>query len=83
MSIRIRLVDGEWIALCAARSVEKPGDVYLDDGMHHALKSKFGQDFNSEGCWPLVEDVGENTKREAEESDNPNRDWWDRTYAAR
>lgn len=49
MSIRIRTVDGVLVALCAARTVEEPGDVYLDDNQHHALAEKFAADFQSEG----------------------------------
>ena len=41
MAIRLRIVKGEWAALCAAKSKEIIGDVYLDDGMHYALACKF------------------------------------------
>lgn len=80
MSIRIRVVDGVTVALCAARSVSKPDDMYLDDAAHHALSMKFSQDFNSEGCWPIAESAEDNALREREESNNPNRAWWDKTY---
>lgn len=46
MAIRIRTINGVMVALCAARSVEKEGDIYLDDGIHHALSTKFALDFN-------------------------------------
>lgn len=49
MSIRIRSVDGVLVALCAAKTVEQLGDVYLDDAQHHALAEKFAADFQSEG----------------------------------
>lgn len=49
MSIRIRVVDGVTVALCAARSVPQAGDVYLDDAQHEALASKFAEDFAHEG----------------------------------
>lgn len=49
MAIRIRNVNGCVIALCAAETDEKPGDIYLDDDIHHALTTKFGLDFESEG----------------------------------
>lgn len=49
MAIRIREVDGHTIAICAARSRAKAGDLYLDDNIHHALTTKFRLDFHSEG----------------------------------
>lgn len=79
MSIRIRIVDGVMVALCAARSVPKPGDVYLDDAAHHALASKFTEDFTSEGGLIAV-NLEESALRACEESNNANREWWDKTY---
>lgn len=82
MSIRLRQVDGVGlVALCAARSIEKPGDVWLDDNQHHALAQKFARDFASEG-----ENVAHRIEPDAaaaceiEESNNANRTWWDRNY---
>ncbi len=49
MAIRIRIVDGFTVALCAAVSTPKKGDIYLGDGAHHALSTKFGLDFKSMG----------------------------------
>jgi len=49
MAIRIRKRDGCYIALCAAESNPKRGDVYLNDGMHTALTEKFTADFRSMG----------------------------------
>ncbi len=49
MSIRIRKVKGKLVALCAAKTPAKLGDVYLDDNQHHALYEKFYEDFKSEG----------------------------------
>jgi len=49
MAIRLRKIDGKLVALCAAKSEEKIGDIYLDDECHHALTTKFGLDFYSEG----------------------------------
>jgi len=46
MAIRLRRVQGKYIALCAVESDPKEGDIYLDDGMHGALSTKFAQDFN-------------------------------------
>jgi hypothetical protein len=44
MAIRLRMVDGEWVALCAVESDPKEDDIYLDDGQHHALTTKFALD---------------------------------------
>lgn len=49
MAIRIREVEGTTIALCAAETDPKPGDLYLDDNVHHALSTKFGLDWKSMG----------------------------------
>ena len=80
MSIRIRIVDGVTVALCAARSVEKPGDVYIDDAQHHALSEKFSEDFASEGFNTHPYYPNESAIRVAEESNNPNREWWDKVF---
>lgn len=45
MSIRIRTVDGLRVALCAAETDAKPGDLYLDDDDHYALAAKFSLDW--------------------------------------
>lgn len=49
MAIRIRKINGFTIAICAAISEEKEGDIYLDDAIHHAISTKFGLDWKSEG----------------------------------
>ncbi len=49
MAIRIRKVGGYTIALCAAETDKKSGDLYLDDAIHHALSTKFGLDWHEEG----------------------------------
>lgn len=49
MAIRIRDVDGRTVALCAAKTLPESGDIYLDDGAHHALTIKFEDDFESMG----------------------------------
>ncbi len=49
MAIRIRRVNGYTIALCAAETKPTEGDLYLDDGIHHALSTKFGLDWKEEG----------------------------------
>lgn len=80
MAIRIRIVDGVTVAICAARSVARDGDVYLDDTVHHALTDKFAADFTSEGYGPLPQDDQVSRLREQEESNNLNRLWWDKVY---
>jgi len=49
MAIRIRKIDGITVALCAARTKAEPGDVYLDDTVHHALSTKFALDWETQG----------------------------------
>jgi hypothetical protein len=51
VSIRIRQQDGEAVALCAAKTEAKKGDIYLNDDAHHALTTKFSVDFESEGFY--------------------------------
>jgi hypothetical protein len=46
MSIRLRIVQGHQVALCAAETDEEPGDIYLDDGWHMALATKFADDWS-------------------------------------
>lgn len=77
MSIRMRVVDGLLVALCAARSMPKDGDVYLDDGQHEALARKFRLDHPELGI-PVESETRERMERE--ESNNPNRDAWERVY---
>ena len=48
VAIRLRVVDGICVALCAAETDPLPGDVYLDDGQHYALAAKFAQDYRGE-----------------------------------
>ncbi len=51
MAIRIRKVEDKkttggfhYVALCAAETKAEPGDIYLDDSVHHALSGKFYAD---------------------------------------
>jgi hypothetical protein len=89
MSIRLRRTEAGLVALCAARSMPKDGDIYLDDEVHGALALKFRLDFSSEGIilpyepssQPGVWDSRPQIAAiEREESNNSNRDWWDETY---
>lgn len=76
MAIRIRVVNGVTVALCAVETDAMEGDVYLDDTMHHALSTKFALDFHSEGFGYVpfdeeVRDVMSSQKlRDAEEEFN-------------
>jgi hypothetical protein len=71
MAIRIRKVKGKTIALCAAETFPKEGDVYLDDNIHHALSTKFGLDWKSMGFLEdslADEDLVKLMEQEAEEA---------------
>lgn len=48
MAIRIRKINGETVALCAAKYKYQKGDLYLNDTIHHALTKKFENDFKKE-----------------------------------
>jgi hypothetical protein len=80
MAIRLRVTDGAVVALCAARSIPKPGDLYLDDTQHYALSQKFWLDYGAEAtglptCEPEIAAL-----IAREESNNANRDEWDRAF---
>lgn len=53
MAIRIRKIDGHIVALCAAKTKEQKGDIYLDDGVHEALATKFAVDWNEAWADPI------------------------------
>lgn len=57
MAIRIRLIEGCTVALCAAVTEAQKNDTYLDDDEHHALTTKFGVDWKKEGF--LDEDMAD------------------------
>ena len=46
MAIRLRVVDGKMIALCAAKTVAQEGDIYLGDDEHYALMCKFAREWD-------------------------------------
>ena len=51
MAIRVRMMPDGWlVALCAAKSAEQDGDMYLGDGVHYALSQKFWRDYNEVTC---------------------------------
>ena len=74
MSIRIREIEGETVALCAAKTKAQESDIYLNDCAHHALMTKFTTDLESEG-WlkkntPIDEKIkGLMLKEEAKENE--------------
>lgn len=71
MAIRIRKVNDYIIALCAVESNEKEGDIYLDDNIHHALATKFSEDWNLNYSDQRLLDLMEKEKvRDAEEDLN-------------
>ncbi len=76
MSIRLREINGTLIAICAARSIPKPGDRYIDDAEHYALMLKFAQDLQGH----IPSDLIVRKLTEQEESNNPNRIEWDKTF---
>lgn len=80
MAIRLRLVKNKWIALCAARSIPKEGDMYLDDNIHEALSNKFARDYNEMFDTNLPGIYDDSDLVDQEESNNPNRDWWNKEY---
>jgi hypothetical protein len=80
MAIRLRAVDGRLIAICAARSIEQPGDVYIDDVQHRALGDKFARDFNEMFALDIPCDDTDAARVEMEESNNPSREEWDRVF---
>lgn len=81
MAVRLRKTEAGLVALCAARSVPKDGDIYLDDCAHHALSVKFDLDFASEGLMTSIYTGTDEAKAiEREESNNPAREWWDGVY---
>jgi len=86
MAIRIRTVDGIMIAICAARSIPKEGDIYLDDGVHYALTNKFMMDFanshqmSSFEVYDCLVEKEIQDLTDQEESNNANRDDWELAF---
>jgi hypothetical protein len=53
MAIRLRMVDGLMVALCAAETDPMQDDLYLDDAHHYALAAKFSRDWSGQVAgWP-------------------------------
>lgn len=69
MAIRVRRMDDGWlVALCAARSEEKEGDLYLDDEVHYALAQKFWRDYDEVDV--IDEEDIERASKEEQDADN-------------
>ena len=64
MSIRIREIKNHTVALCAAKTKAKKGDIYLGDAAHHALMTKFTVDLQSEGWIADRIDIADNEIKE-------------------
>jgi len=70
MAIRIRVINGITIALCAAETDPVDGDIYIDDSAHYALAAKFCLDWQGRkidwkypSIWRIMESQ---KKRDAE-----------------
>lgn len=46
MAIRLRVVNGIKVALCAAKTKPEKDDIYLDDGWHYAMSRKYWRDYD-------------------------------------
>ena len=45
MSMRLRIVNGKHVALCAAKTREEDDDIYLNDAWHYAISHKYWRDY--------------------------------------
>lgn len=82
MAIRLRRTEKGLVALCAARSVPKDGDIYLDDEIHQSLSNKFARDYNEMFGTNLPGVYDDTEVAEREESNNTNRIEWDQWMAS-
>ncbi len=74
MAIRLRKIGERWIALCAARSKAKEGDVYLDDGQHDAIWYL---------CKEKIDDLDSDEETDVliyQEEDPELVNWWESVY---
>ena len=61
--MRIRMIKGKTVALCAAKTEARSGDLYIDDVMDHAIRRKLQADFIREGLpLPIREWAGRQRK---------------------
>ena len=49
MAMRLREIDGRWVAVCAAVTKPKIGDIYIDDAQAHAIRAKLSLDNLKDG----------------------------------
>ena len=57
MAMRLRVLNGKWVALCAAKAGADIGDVYIDDAQDHAIRAKLSHDNRLEGLEVPVVDA--------------------------
>jgi hypothetical protein len=65
VAIRLRLFDGQLVALCAAKTEPAPGDIYLDDNAHHGLAAKFARDWRGQTVdweYPAIDKIAESVE---------------------
>jgi len=62
MAIRIRQVNGTYVALCAVESDPEEGDIYLDDSIHYALATKFADDWDAYPVDPTLKALMDSQK---------------------
>lgn len=58
MAMRVREIKGKLVALCAAKTEAREGDLYLDDSVDHAIRRKLQADFIREGLVPPIREWG-------------------------
>lgn len=59
MAMRLRKLKGNWLAVCAAKSPEHPGDIYIDDAQDHAIRTKLYHDWEEEGLFSAQKLTGQ------------------------
>lgn len=73
MAIRLRTINGRWVALCATETDPAEGDVYLDDNQDRAIRAKLAldhqQDMWAESTWPDYWALMETQKRRDAQED--------------
>lgn len=84
MAVRLRKFNKHtWVALNALKSIPKEGDIFLDNDIDNALLNKFTREYNnifSENRLPTNESLEEVEFVNREESNNENREDWDRRF---